>query len=131
MEQLTRILHVDDDADIRLMVGTVLRLVGNFEVFQFSTGEEAIRHARNLEPQMFLLDIMMPNTSGYETWHQLKDIDELKDVPTVFLTAKHDQELDKRLLNEGALAVLNKPFDPAALCRRLQKLWNTSQHPSH
>lgn len=127
MDRLTRILHVDDDADIRLMVSTVLKLVGGFEVEQFSSGEEAIMHAPKLKPQMLLLDVMMPNISGYETWNELKKSPELEQIPTVFLTAKHDKNLDQRLLDEGALAVLNKPFDPVALCKTLQKLWRSNR----
>ena len=130
LDHLTRILHVDDDADIRLMVGTVLKLVGGFEVEQFSSGEEAILHAARLKPQMLLLDVMMPNISGYETWSELKKTPELEHIPTVFLTAKHDKNLDQRLLDEGALAVLNKPFDPVALCKTLQRLWKARQTQS-
>ena len=125
MPKLKRILHVDDDADIRLMVGTVLKLLGHFEVKQFTSGEEAIRHAQDFDPQLLLLDIMMPNMSGYDTWNQLKRIPTLANVPTVFLTAKHDSKFDEKLLSEGALAILNKPFDPVALCRKLDRLWKS------
>jgi len=127
MEDLRRILHVDDDEDIRVIVKMALELVGQFEVAQFSSGAEALAGVGDFDPQMFLLDVMMPEMTGEETWHNLRKIPGLENIPTVFLTAKAEQSFAERLLDQGCLAVITKPFDPIDLCTRLSAHWAEHQ----
>ena len=123
MEELKRILHVDDDEDIRVIVKMALELVGQFEVDQYASGPEAIDAAPGLTPQMFLLDVMMPEMTGEETWQRLRMIPGLENVPAVFLTAKAETAFADRLLDQGCLAVITKPFDPVDLCAKLSQHW--------
>ncbi|THD75047.1 response regulator [Thalassobius vesicularis] len=123
MEDLKRILHVDDDEDIRVIVKMALELIGQFEVAQFSSGPEALAGIGDFQPQMFLLDVMMPEMTGEETWHNLADMPGLAKVPAIFLTAKAEESFAQRLLSKGCLAVITKPFDPVDLCSRLQQHW--------
>ncbi|MBA85759.1 response regulator [Thalassobius sp. S69A] len=123
MEELRRILHVDDDEDIRVIVKMALELVGQFEVAQFSSGAEALKGIGDFDPQMFLLDVMMPEMTGEETWQALKKIPGQENVPAVFLTAKAEEAFAERLLAQGCLAVITKPFDPIDLCTRLSQHW--------
>jgi len=123
MEDLKKILHVDDDEDIRVIVKMALELVGQFEVDQYSSGPDAIAGAAAFQPQLFLLDVMMPEMTGEETWHQLRQIPGLEDVPAIFLTAKAESAFADRLLASGCLAVITKPFDPVDLCAKLSQYW--------
>lgn len=123
MEELKRILHVDDDEDIRVIVKMSLELVGQFEVHQFSSGPEALAGVGDFAPQMFLLDVMMPEMTGEETWKNLRKIPGLANVPAIFLTAKAEEAFAERLLEQGCLAVITKPFDPIDLCTRLKQHW--------
>ncbi|WP_319823413.1 response regulator [Thalassovita sp.] len=123
MEDLKRILHVDDDEDIRVIVKMALELVGQFEVAQYSSGADALVGVQGFEPQMFLLDVMMPEMTGEETWQNLRKIPGLENVPAIFLTAKAEESFAERLLAQGCLAVITKPFDPVDLCARLQQHW--------
>lgn len=123
MEQLKRILHVDDDDDIRVIVKMALELVGQFEVAQFSSGPQALAGAAAFAPQMFLLDVMMPEMTGEETWQNLRKIPGLENVPAIFLTAKAEEAFADRLLAQGCLAVITKPFDPIDLCTQLNEQW--------
>lgn len=123
MEQLKRILHVDDDDDIRVIVKMALELVGQFEVAQFSSGADALKGAAAFAPQMFLLDVMMPEMTGEETWQNLRKIPGLENVPAIFLTAKAEEAFAERLLAQGCLAVITKPFDPIDLCTQLNEHW--------
>lgn len=124
MEDLKRILHVDDDDDIRVIVKMALELVGQFEVAQYASGAEALKGAAQFKPQMFLLDVMMPEMTGEETWQNLKQIPGFEKIPAVFLTAKAEQAFADRLLEQGCLAVITKPFDPVDLCTRLSQHWS-------
>jgi CheY-like chemotaxis protein len=123
MGKLERILHVDDDEDIRVLTKMILELVGHYQVEQYASGEEALRHAQNLSPQLFLLDYMMPGISGEELWHRLKALPGLEDVPVVFVTAKTDQAFAQGLLQKGALDVILKPFEVNELCPLIENAW--------
>jgi CheY-like chemotaxis protein len=123
MEDLKRILHVDDDEDIRVIVKMALELVGQFEVDQYSSGPDAIASAEAFKPQMFLLDVMMPEMTGEETWQRLRMIPGMNDIPAIFLTAKAETAFADRLLEQGCLAVITKPFDPVDLCAKISQYW--------
>jgi CheY-like chemotaxis protein len=127
MEELKKILHVDDDEDIRVIVKMALELVGQFNVDQYSSGPDAIAGAADFKPQLFLLDVMMPEMTGEETWHQLKQIPGLENVPAIFLTAKAESVFAERLLANGCLAVITKPFDPVDLCEKISLHWSDFQ----
>ena len=127
MGTLERILHVDDDEDIRTLTKMALELVGKYQVEQFATGEDALAHSGELTAQLFLLDYMMPGMSGEELWRRLKDVPGLEDVPVVFMTAKTEEAFAERLLDMGALAVIMKPFEISELSAQIAKIWEKSQ----
>lgn len=123
MSKLERILHVDDEDDIRAIVQITLELVCGYTLKQCASGPEAIESAAEFRPQLLLLDVMMPEMTGEETWRQLAKQQELKDVPAIFMTAKAERSNVDKLLKLGALSVITKPFDPTKLCERIDKEW--------
>lgn len=123
MPRLERVMHVDDDDDIRVIAKMTLELVGQFEVTQFSSGAEAIAGAQACNPQLVLLDMMMPDMNGQETWQQLSRLPGFEDVPVVFMTAKAERQFTQTMLEEGARAVITKPFDPQQLCAQINDVW--------
>lgn len=127
MSKLERILHVDDDEDIRTLTKMALELVGKYEVEQFPTGEAALENPAGLTSQLFLLDYMMPGMSGEELWRNLKSVPGLEDVPVVFMTAKAEAAFSERLMEMGALAVIMKPFEIAELSAQIADIWEKYQ----
>ncbi len=127
MGTLERILHVDDDEDIRTLTKMALELVGKYQVEQYATGEEALAHSTELSAQLFLLDYMMPGMSGEELWRRLKEIPGLENVPVVFMTAKTEEAFTDRLLNMGALSVIMKPFEISELSAQIAEIWTRHQ----
>lgn len=123
MAKLERIIHVDDDEDIRTLTKMALELVGKYEIAQFSSGEEALNAAAGLSPQLFLLDYMMPGMSGEELFRKLRAVPGLESVPAVFMTAKTEQSFSRRLIDEGALDVITKPFEIGELCQQIELAW--------
>ncbi len=123
MTKLERILHVDDDDDIRTLTKMALELVGKYQVEQFASGEDTLANAEGLTAQLFLLDYMMPGMSGEELWHRLKDIPGLGEIPVVFMTAKAEAAFSDRLLKMGALSVIMKPFEIADLSAQIAEIW--------
>jgi len=123
MAELQRILHVDDDEDIRSIADIALKLVGQFDLLQCASGKKATEKAEVFRPDLFLLDYMMPEMDGEQTFRELRSLPGLGRVPVVFMTARVDNEFANRLRRDGALDVIAKPFDPMDLANQLRALW--------
>lgn len=123
-EPLRHIIHVDDDADIRTIIQLAIETVGSMELTQFASGQATLDAVEHLRPQLFLLDVMMPDMSGRELFAQLQARPALKAIPAVFLTAKAEDEFSSQLLQDGALAVITKPVDPMTLADQLKTVWS-------
>lgn len=123
MPELKKILHVDDDDDIRSIAHLSLDHIGGFEIVQCSSGAEALAVAASFKPQLFLLDVMMPGISGDALWQELSKDPELAETPVIFMTAKVDKGYVESLIAIGALAVIKKPFDAVELPSKIRKIW--------
>lgn len=123
MPALNRILMVDDDADIRTIAQLSLTAVGGFTVELCGSGPEAIQKAASFNPDLILLDVMMPGMDGPTTLKELRGIPALAQTPVVFMTAKVQPQEVAQLLACGAMDVLAKPFDPMALPDTLNRIW--------
>jgi len=120
MMQLTekrKILIVDDKQENLSLLSTVLESKG-YNVRKAINGEIAITGAARIQPHLILLDINMPGLDGYEVCRMLKNNDETRDIPVIFLTVS-DQVLDKvKGFELGCVDYITKPFDvQEVLCR--------------
>ncbi len=123
MEPLQKILYVEDDEDIAELIQLTLKKIGRLDVRHCLSGQEALDTFSDYRPQLVLMDVMMPNMDGPETFDKLKQRPEAKDTPVVFMTAKaqiHEQSKYKQM---GAAGVIVKPCDPLSLCKRLNQYW--------
>ena len=117
---MQRILLVDDDPDIREMLTFKLRNAG-FETFSEADGESGLAAARELRPDLLLLDWMMPGLTG-PVCQRLREDPETADMPIVLLTARA-QEADVQLgFATGADDYISKPFSPRELVDRVNAL---------
>ncbi|MEY3089144.1 MAG: DNA-binding response regulator [Actinobacteria bacterium] len=114
---MTSIMVVDDDQDLAEMLGIVLNGVG-MEVDLVSRGDEAIEIFRNSQPDLVLLDIMLPGTDGIEVCKEIRK--QSTRVPIVMLTAKSDTHDIVRGLEAGADDYMVKPFKPSELVARIR-----------
>jgi DNA-binding response OmpR family regulator len=118
MTDRSRVLVVDDDADIRLLLTELLGRAG-YDVDQAEDGRTALRRLYERPPALVLLDVTMPEMDGYQTLERIRD---LSDVPVIMLTAR-TQELEKvRGLTAGADDYVAKPFGRQELLARVQAL---------
>lgn len=122
---LTRVLYVEDDADIRAIATMALEMVGGFTVKACSSGTEALAAADNFEPDLLLLDVMMPEMDGPTTLSGLRNLKLTGATPAVFMTAKVQANELAYYLSLGALGVIAKPFDPMTLADQLRKIWSS------
>ncbi len=115
-----RILVADDDPVILRLIEINLSLEG-FEVVLADRGEDAIAKARAMQPDLLLLDVMMPGMTGWECARRLKGDDETADIPIVFLSARTQEEDVRRGEELGVAAYVTKPFDPAELVETIRR----------
>lgn len=120
-----RILYVEDEADIREVAEFALEDEG-FELMLCSSGEEALQKAGEFNPELIMLDVMMPGLDGPNTLASLRVLPGLKHTPVVFLTAKVQPNELERFKSLGAIDVIAKPFDPMSLADQLREIWNRS-----
>ena len=124
---LSRILYVEDDADIREIAQLALEIVGGFEVLLCACGEQALLQAPAFAPQLILLDVMMPGMDGPSTLLALRQHPELAHIPIAFMTAKIQPQEIAYYRSLGALDVIAKPFDPIKLPEQVRAIWLSSE----
>jgi len=113
------VLIADDDRDIVRFVEVNLRLEG-FEVVTAHDGKDALNKALDLQPNLILLDVMMPGMDGFEVCTKLRAADRTSHIPVIMLTAK-SLSADKVIgLTAGADDYIIKPFDPMELVARVK-----------
>ncbi len=109
-EQKT-VFVIEDSPTSRKVISLLLSEHG-FHVVTAENGNEALSTARELRPHLVLLDIMLPDSTGYEILPQLQAMDHFDTVPVLFLTAKRDSADKEKGLRLGAKEYITKPFDP-------------------
>jgi DNA-binding response OmpR family regulator len=119
---MKKILVVDDEPNIIMAVEYTLRKNG-YEVFIARDGEEAIALAEKLEPDLVILDIMMPKVDGYEVLQHLKEHKTLKEATqTVIISAKQKESDVDKAMTLGAKAYIKKPFSMKKLLSTVSEL---------
>lgn len=126
MRKLQRILCADDEPDMRMLIRLCLENIGNYEVLICNSGKELLENVERWNPDLIILDAVMPLLSGAETFHQLRLNDAAKDIPVIFMTGRA-MDAEDELMAMGAIGFIPKPFDPLNLGGQIQKLWESSQ----
>lgn len=124
MNKLETILHIEDEPDIREVARMTMEALGGFTVHSCASGREAIEQAPDRQPDLILLDVMMPNMDGPTTLSELRKLPGLSDTPVIFMTAKIQPLEVEQYLKLGATGVIAKPFDPMSFCDEIRKIWS-------
>lgn len=120
---LKNIIVVEDEVDIRTILQIALEDIGGFSVKYFSSGPEALQGVDDFQPDLVLLDMMMPGMDGITVFKELQKKPAFAKIPVVFMTAKVQAAEIKQYLSLGAADVLAKPFDPMTLSQTLNTIW--------
>lgn len=119
------ILIVDDEQDMLYAV-KLLIVANNYEVLTAKDGQEALETARRENPDLIILDLMLPKLDGYKVCRMLKFDNKYKTIPIIMFTARA-QKGDEQLGYEvGADAYVAKPFDPGKLLSKIKELLRES-----
>jgi len=121
-----RALIVDDEPDILELLQYNLAKEG-FEVRTAENGKKAVEMAKAFQPQLILLDIMMPVMDGVEACRQLKEIPALHNTFIVFLTSRAEEYSEVAAFEVGADDFINKPIKPRALLSRINALFRRNK----
>jgi twitching motility two-component system response regulator PilH len=115
------VLVVDDSATERHVLSQVL-LSGGYEVTTAESGEEGIERAKQIKPDLILMDVVMPGMNGFQATRALSRDEATKAIPVIICTTK-DQETDKLWgMRQGAQAYITKPVDGPALLAMIAAL---------
>ena len=125
MKNSQRILYVEDEPDIQAVAKLALEKIGGFNVKVCSTGEEALREATMFDPDIILLDVMMPGMDGPTTLKALRENPSFTDTPVIFMTAKVQPTEIEYFKSLGARDVIAKPFDPMTLASQVRAIRNS------
>lgn len=116
-----KVLVVDDSATERHILADITTKLG-FDVYQAENGEDGIRKAEELKPDLILMDVVMPGLNGFQATRQINRTEELKNIPIIMCTSKSadtDKLWGKR---QGAVAYLVKPIKESDLVEAIRSV---------
>jgi len=119
MQSKRKVIFLVDDDMVNLTYGNDI-IAGFYDVFTFNSGSRLLKMLEKRTPDLILLDVEMPEMSGYEVIKLIKGKEETKDIPIIFLTAKSDADSELMGLTLGAIDYIHKPFSTYLLLKRLE-----------
>ena len=120
-----KILVVDDEEDVLKFIGDALQMEG-MEVVTAFDGLSAVDTAASEQPNIIILDIMMPLMNGYEVCQQLKNNPATNHIPVLFLSSAYSTDAVRTGRELGAVGYIVKPFAPAELVRSVKDVLKTA-----
>ena len=117
-----KVLVAEDDPDIQVILKMVLTRLGKCDVSITFQGDQVFPMAKANHPGLILLDVMLPEMSGFEICKALKADPETQSIPIIFLTARSMPAEIHEAMTLGALGYLAKPFDPMALVGQINQI---------
>lgn len=115
------VIVVDDDMANLKMAGHILSK-NHMRVTALKSGKALLDYIGENQPDLILLDILMPDMDGFETLEKLRELEGGKDIPVIFLTANEDEESETKGLKLGAMDFIKKPFVPDVLALRVRHI---------
>ena len=113
------ILHVEDNEDNRQIVRDLFEFKG-YTIIEAVDGEEGVHKAREIKPNLILMDIQLPKMNGYDTTHTIKSDPTLKGIPIIVITSYALSGDDQKAFDAGADDYMAKPYDPKDLLEKVE-----------
>lgn len=124
--RVKRVLIVDDEDDIREVAQLSLEMMAGWEVISASSGQHALAAAVREQPDVILLDVMMPGMDGLTTARRLHEEPRTAEIPVILLTAKVPSSEDRPFRDLHVAGVISKPFDPISLADQVTRILESS-----
>lgn len=119
-----RVLIIDDEQSIQAVASLSLKLEANWQVLTASSGAEGIKIAIAEQPDVILLDVMMPIMNGIDTFKEMQKSDRTHHIPIILLTAKAQAVEQQQFYDLGVSGVITKPFNSLTLASQIATLLN-------
>lgn len=119
-----KILYAEDEADVQTIVEISVWSTSKHEIKTCSNGKLLLECVEEYNPDLILLDIMMPEMDGPTTFKNLQSNPKTKDIPVVFMTAKAQSHEIEMFKQTGVVGIITKPFEPLTLCKDIEKIWD-------
>ncbi len=116
------ILVVDDEEDVRALIQLGLEMQAGWKVIHSSSGEQAIQIAASQQPDVILLDLMMPDMDGKTTLQKLKSDPKTQQIPVILMTAKSKSSVEESFANLDIAAIFTKPLRPLNLAQQISEV---------
>ena len=116
------ILIIDDEEDVKAIAQMGLEMAASWEVITASSGQEGLEIAETKQPDVILLDLMMPDWDGKETLKQLKNNPNTASIPVIFMTAKTESAIASEIENLEIIGMITKPFRPLQLPEKIDQI---------
>lgn len=123
MKKLGKILYAEDEPDVQTIVQMVVEAMSDYEIKICGNGRLLLECVEEYSPDLILLDVMMPEMDGPETYKNLQANEITKNIPVIFMTAKAQVHEVQLFSESGVVGVITKPFDPMTLCPEIQQIW--------
>lgn len=121
MSKDKRILLIDDHQTVFRLLEAIVRIKG-YQLLYADCGQQGIVMAREEQPDMILLDVMMPDLDGFKVCQYLKDSDETKHIPVMFLTARGAEDDVETGRKAGADGFMTKPFQTTDVLNQITSI---------
>ncbi len=123
---MAKILIVDDDVEIATLLDNILSLAG-FDTIVINDSSQAMEAAESMQPDLFILDLMMPEPNGFELCRMIRSNPGLINRPIIIITAMDNDDSKDIAHAAGANDYIVKPFDQQELPKRINLLLNTGE----
>jgi len=121
-QRKSKILVVDDDYSSRRLIEKILRSNFNFQIVQAEDGSEALRTMLKEQPDLVILDMLMPFMNGVQVLKTMKKSNELNQIPVIACTGVGDDKIVKQVINYGVLGYIMKPIKQKALVEKVAEI---------
>ncbi len=122
-----KVLVIDDEDGIREIIQICLEAAAGWDVLTAASGNEGLVTAQAEQPDVILLDVMMPDMDGPTTFRQLQAHPTTKHIPTILLTAKAKISEQQQFIDLGVTGVITKPFKAQDLVNQIRQILNWSE----
>lgn len=128
MRKLKKIIYIDDQMDILLVAEYALTQIGAYDVLMCESGADALEKIEEFNPDLIVLDVMMPELDGPQTLSKIREIELFKETPAIFITAKiFPVEVNQlKSCDSRVIEVISKPFNPILISKTIQSVWESS-----
>lgn len=124
MKELRKILYAEDERDVQTIVEISIWSTSNYEIKICDNGKILLDCVEDYNPDLILLDVMMPEMDGLTTLKHLQTNEKTKNIPVIFITAKAQAHEVSSFNEKGVVGVITKPFDPMLLCSNIKEIWD-------